>query len=97
LRDAVHYDSTTETVIVGYKQNLTFKSESFAFRCGMKNMTLFQTKRSIWLDNDSYTLETNTSMDINIKWGIKISTDDDFLYISKPGEAYNSTKRVKIA
>jgi hypothetical protein len=56
-------------------------------------MTLYPTKGFIWIHNYSYPLETDTSMDINIKWVVKISTDDDFLYITKPED---STKRVKI-
>jgi hypothetical protein len=94
LRDNVRYDSTTQTVTVGYKENLVFHGTSYAFRGTSEKMTLYPTKGSIWIHNDSYPYETDISMDINIKWGVKISTDDNFLYITKPGD---STKRVKIA
>jgi hypothetical protein len=36
-------------------------------------------------------------MDINIQWGVKLYADEDFLYIWKPGEAYNSANKIKIA
>jgi hypothetical protein len=95
LSDNIHYDSTTNTVSLGYKQNLTFKSgESYVFGNGFQNMTLFPMHGSILIYNDSYPLETNTSVDINITWSVKISANENFLYISKPGD---STKRLKFA